>query len=241
MASRRGLPRDVLSDNGTNFVGANNELEELAALDGEKIQENTANYGVTWHFNPPYAPHFSGVHEVMVKAAKRAIYAILGSADITDEELLSDVVGAEGLINSRPLTYQSANPQDPVPLTPNHFLHGQLGGRFAPDGVDSTAFNPRRRWRRVQELVRHFWHRWLREWLPSLNPRKKWFRDQKNFQEGDVVIVMSPDTPRERWPLGRITKAHPGQDGRVRVDVQVGKSVMRRPVVKVCPLEHCDS
>ena len=57
-----------------------------------------------------------------------------------------------------------------------------------------------------------------------------------------MVIVMSPDTPRGRWPLGRITKVHPGQDGRVRVvDVQVGKSVMRRPVVKLCPLEHCDS
>ena len=38
-----------------------------------------------------------------------------------------------------------------------------------------------------------------------------------------------------------ITKVHPGQDGKVRVvDVQVEKSVMRRPVVKLCPLEHCD-
>ena len=94
----------------------------------------------------------------MIKAAKEAIYAILSSADVTDEELLSAVVGAEGLIYSRPLTYQSVNPQDPVPLTLNH-LHGQLGGRFAPDTVDSTAFNPRRSWRRVLELVRHFWHR----------------------------------------------------------------------------------
>ena len=33
--------------------------------------------------------------------------AILGSADITDEEILRAVVGAEDLINSRPLTYQS--------------------------------------------------------------------------------------------------------------------------------------
>ena len=235
MMSRRGLPKNVLSDNGTNFVGANNELEELAGLDREKIQEKTACYGIKWHFNPPLAPHFSGVHEVMIKAAKKAIYAILSSADGTDEELLSGVVGAEGLINSRPLTYQSVNPQDPVPLTPNHFLHGQLGGQFAPDAVDSTAFKPRRRWRRDQERVRHFWHRWLREWLPSLNARKKWFREQENFQEGDVV------TPRGRWPLGRITKVYPGQDGKVRVvDVQVGKSVMRRPAVKLCPLEHCD-
>ena len=84
-----------------------------------------------------------------------------------------------------------------------------------------------------------FWHRWLREWLPSLNARKKWFREQENFQEGDVVIVMSPDTSRGRWPLGHITKVHPGQDGKVRVvDVRVGKRVLRRPVVKLCPLEH---
>ena len=94
----------------------------------------------------------------MIKAAKKAIYAILSSADITDEELLSAVVGAEGLINSRPLTYQSSSPTDLTPLTPNHFLHGQLGGRFAPDSVDIEVFNPRKRWRRVQELVRHFWH-----------------------------------------------------------------------------------
>ena len=55
MVSRRGLPKDVLSDNGTNFVGANNELEELAGLDREKIQEKTACYGIKWHFNLPLA------------------------------------------------------------------------------------------------------------------------------------------------------------------------------------------
>ena len=71
-------------------------------------------------------PHLSGVHEIMIKAAKKAIYAILGSADITVEELLSAVVGAEGLINPRSLTYQSSDPADLTPLTPNHFLHGHL-------------------------------------------------------------------------------------------------------------------
>ena len=174
----------------------------------------------------------------MIKAAKKAICAILSSAGMTNKKLLSAVVGAEGLINSHPMTYQSLNPQDPVPLILNHFLHGQLDSRFAQDAVDSKAFNHRRRWRRVHELVHHFW---LREWLPSLDTKKKWFHEQENFQEGDVVIVMSPDTPRGQWPFGRITKVHAGQDGKVRVvDVQVVKSVMRRPVVKLCTLEHCD-
>jgi hypothetical protein len=43
---------------------------------------STANKGVKWHFNPPLAPHFRGVFETMVKPAKEAICAILGSADI---------------------------------------------------------------------------------------------------------------------------------------------------------------
>ena len=106
IAFRCGLPRDVLSDNGTNFLGPNNELKGLAALDSGKIQENTTSYGVKWYFNLPLALHFSGSHEVMIKAAKRAICAILSSSGVTDEELLSAAVGAEGLINSHPLTYR---------------------------------------------------------------------------------------------------------------------------------------
>ena len=68
----------------------------------------------------------------MIKVVKRAIYAILANADINDEELMTAFTGAESLINSRPLTYQSAHPSDISPITPNHFLHGQVGGEFAP-------------------------------------------------------------------------------------------------------------
>ena len=175
MVNRRGLPSEVLSDNGTNFVGANRELRELVQqIDKNKVEQKTADRGIKWHFNPPLAPHFGGVHETMIKAAKRAIVAILQNADVTDEELMTAFTGAEALINSRPLTYQSMNPKDDVPLTPNHFLFGQIGGQFAPQSVDETDFNPRKRWRRIQEVVRHFWNRWLKEWVPGLNTRKKW-------------------------------------------------------------------
>jgi len=69
-------------------------------------------------------PHTGGVFETMIKAAKQAIMAILSGADVTDEELMTAFTGAEALINSRPFTYQSAHPNDDVPLTPNHFLPG---------------------------------------------------------------------------------------------------------------------
>ena len=71
------------------------------------------------------------MHEAIIKFAKKALGAIFQSADITDEELQSAFIEPEALINSRRLTYQSANPTDDVPLTPNHFLIGQLGCAYA--------------------------------------------------------------------------------------------------------------
>ena len=163
ITSRRGFPVQVISDNGTHFVGAKKELRELVnALDKTKVQELTVNRGVVWKFNPPSAPHFNGVHAVLIKAAKQAMFHIMNKADLTDEELMTAIVGAEGLMNSRPITYQSSNVDDAEPLTPNYFLFKQVEGQFAPESVDVEQFKPRVRWRHVQEIVCQFWKRWLR-------------------------------------------------------------------------------
>jgi hypothetical protein len=77
----------MLSDNGTNFVGAVNELKELVCqLHKDKIKINATNVSVKWNFNPPAALHFGGVFEIMVKATKKAVYAVMGNSDVTDEE-----------------------------------------------------------------------------------------------------------------------------------------------------------
>ena len=136
----------MLSDNGMNFVAAKRELRKLVeVLNQSKIAQSTANKGVMWNFNPPLAPHFGGVHETMIKAAKRATNAVLGNADVTDEELRTAFTGAEALLNLRPLTYQSANPEDDIALTPNHFLIDQIGGQFAPESVDETNYSLKKR------------------------------------------------------------------------------------------------
>ena len=50
-----------------------------------------------------------------------------------------------------------------------------MGGELAPDTVDTTAVNVRKRWRRVQELIRKVWGRWMREYLTSIGSRHKRF------------------------------------------------------------------
>ena len=105
MTNRRGLPKEIVADNGTNFIGADQELKELIrALDQAKIASSGADLGIKWRFNPPLAPHFGGAHESMIKAEKKAVQAVLGNAAVTDEELSTALTGTESLINSRPLS-----------------------------------------------------------------------------------------------------------------------------------------
>ena len=81
---------------------------------------------------------------------------------MTSEEPMTAFTGTEALINSRPLNFSltsrllTANPSGDTPITPYNFQIGQVGGQFAPKSVDSGQFSLKKRWRRVQELVRHF-------------------------------------------------------------------------------------
>lgn len=63
MAARRGWPRYLYSDNGTNLKGADTELKKcILELDHEQLANQALNYGLTttWSFNPPATPHWGG-------------------------------------------------------------------------------------------------------------------------------------------------------------------------------------
>ena len=118
------------------------------------------------------------------------------------------------------------------------FLFGMAGSQVAAKAADGTGFSLRKRWRRLQEIVRQFWVRWKQEWLPSLHPRSKWNKDQISLKKDDVVLLAEDNLSRGEWRLGRILETFPGKDGVVRtVDVRVNDKVYRRPVVKLYPLE----
>ena len=121
----------------------------------------------------------------------------------------------------QPLISQMLRPTPPYlltsPLTPNNFIHGQMNGQFAPDNVDITRINPRERWREVQELISQMWSRWLKEYSPMLNARPKWTDVVKGLKKGDIVLVLKPNLPREKWPFRRIVHTCPGIDGHTGV------------------------
>ena len=90
----------------------------------------------------------------------------------------------------------------------------------------------------MQYLADIFWKRWRREYLPLLQQRQKWFNPKRNFAVGDTVIVVDDSSPRNVWPIGRITEVFPDNRGMVRrVKVQTKTSTLERPITKLCLLE----
>ena len=78
----------------------------------------------------------------------------------------------------------------------------------------------------------------MTEYIPSLNSRKIWQTRCRNLDVGEVILAISPDTPRGKCPLGRIVEVMKSSDGQVRVvKVKVCVNVYTRPIPKLCPLE----
>lgn len=68
---------------------------------------------------------------------------------------------------------------------------------------------------------------WLREYLPHIGSRHKWFSQQTNLKEDDIVVVIDPNATRRDWKVGLV---------RV-VNAKVGDGVLKRPITKLSPLE----
>lgn len=84
--SRRGVCSTITSDQGTNFIGAACELQDLQNSlhsQSEEIVTLLAREGTTWKFSPPGAPHFGGIWEAAVKSVKHHLKRIMGDTTST--------------------------------------------------------------------------------------------------------------------------------------------------------------
>ncbi|XP_049878267.1 uncharacterized protein LOC126375403 [Pectinophora gossypiella] len=243
MAARRGMPQVIISDNGTNLRGANAELNRsIAELNTEAVREAGVVRGVDWRFIPPGAPEMGGSWERMIRTVKTSLKVILKERAPHPDTLLTLLAEVEALVNSRPITHVSNDPNYPEALTPNHFLIG-TSSTSPQFGIYVDAdLCLRRRWRVAQRLTDMFWSRWLKEYLPTLLPRQKWTREARSLQVGDYVILVEPNIERGSWRHGVVSATHAGTDGRVRmVDVRTRTGVLRRPVTRVALLVPQDS
>lgn len=235
--ARRGHCAQLWSDNGTAFIGAAKELEQLKIIQGD-VAEYLENNGTEWHFIPPHAPNFGGLWEAGIKATKHHLKRIIGESTLTFEEMCTLLTQIEACLNSRPISLDSSDPNDPRPLTPGHFLTG--GPLVAvPDTHNylNSNVSSLTRWQFIQRMLQSFWQRWSQEYLSHLMNRYKWNSKLPEPNLGDIVLIKEDNLPPSRWLMGRVLAKHPGTDNITRViTIKVKNSVIKRPTSKVCVL-----
>ena len=87
------------------------------------------------------------------------------------------------------------------------------------------------RWRRVQHLSDVFWNRQQKFYINDLQRRSKWFKDRRNIEVGDVVIIKDKLLKRNMWKTGVVEYTHQSKDNIVRsCSVRTPKASYRRAV-----------
>ncbi|XP_076384293.1 uncharacterized protein LOC143262290 [Megalopta genalis] len=241
--ARRGKATNIYSDNGTNFVGAKNEITEVQRFlssneHNSKINRFLSDQGINWHFSPPRSPHFGGLWEAAVKSFKGHLYKTIGNELFTFEQLNTYIIEVEAILNSRPLTPLSSDPNDLTALSPSHFLIGDSLMQLPEYDLRDTPVNKLSSWQHIQRVKQHFWNRWSNEYLQTLHTRNKWhIPNDTQHKKGTLVIIREDNTPPLTWKLGRIIDICPGRDKIVRVaTVKTAQGTYQRAIKKLSPL-----
>ena len=260
-----GLPKHIYSDHGPNFVGARHELKDLydflsLPTTDKEIKEHLLIKKISWHHIPERSPHFGGIWESAVKAAKYHLKRTVGSVKLYFEEMVTVTCQISACLNSRPYVAQASHDAEgEVPLTPGHFLIGRPIQSYPEEPVEPDL-RLTDRWKLCQSIVQSFWDKWSSSYLKSLQVSKKWHKPLPNVKAGDLVMVLEETPLLTKWKMGRVTETFPGKDGLVRAaqvdvpttifpayyeetlrklqpkDIRVKTSSFRRAITKLAPL-----
>ena len=180
LVARQGNIRSIYLDNGSNFIGVEQELKKAyMEMNDRKIQSFLLEQGgdwIRWHKNPPLASHMGGVQEQQIRSARVILSSLLKAHDecLDDESLLTVMTEVEGILNSRPLTVEVLNdPTSLQPLSPVNILTMKSKVVSPPPGQFSKPdIFSRKCWQRIQHIINAFWSHWKKEYLQFLQERQ---------------------------------------------------------------------
>lgn len=254
---RRGVPQILVSDNAKSFECCHRKL--LAIYKNKEVQkyltEHRMEWKIDWRFYCDRAPWQGGFIEHMVGSFKTIAKKVIGSSKMTYMEFATVVVEAEGIINSRPITYDYSSPDEGQPLSPAKILYGYDLTEIPPmrksqhhEVPEVSGTSTLQRFWFLESVKTSMWNRWSKEYLTSLSERHLRQAQSKGVQAvpsvGEVVLLRREKTPRRKWPLARVLEAKENpRDGKVRTCViqthnEEGKlSIINRSPSFLVPLE----
>ena len=182
--SRRGVPKYVRSDCGTNFKLGQKVIQKL--FEDDENNDNTimsycATEAIQWIFNPPGAPWMGGVWERLVGSVKRALQKTIGRKKLSFSQLGTAMAKIEAILNTRPITKVHTTDLSEMPLRPIDFLSGnvkfsipdaQTSGEALDPNYDpellQTAAQVKEALEFSERLSTKFWERWTTDYLTAL-------------------------------------------------------------------------
>ncbi|XP_071098016.1 uncharacterized protein [Haliotis cracherodii] len=180
----------------------------------------------------------------MIGVTRRILDSMLAETrhrHLTHEVLSTFMAEVSAIVNARPIVPISSDPQSPEILTPAILLTQKTNHEVEQMELCDSKDLLRSQWQRVQSLANTFWNRWRQEYLLTLQPRRKWFQDQRNVLQGDLVLLNEKNSARNDWPIAVVERAFPSSDGKVRkVELRImrGGKITRyiRPVTELVTL-----
>ncbi|XP_057662513.1 uncharacterized protein LOC130897595 [Diorhabda carinulata] len=232
--ARWGRPSFMYSDNGTNYKGFKNALD---GIDWQRVASRGLVNQIEWRFNPPTATWWGGFWERLIGILKVHLRKILGRASLTFEELNTVISECTAYINSRPITYTSDDPSDPVPITPQMFI-GDIQEMGVPDLDEVDAKSLHKRVRRRQEIRDNLKQRFRSEYLGQMFMTASNLKNPREPKVGEIVLIGADNQKRMHWPMAVVEELILGVDGRCRVvKLRTQDGQLTRPVQRVFPLE----
>jgi hypothetical protein len=168
-------------------------------MDPGDIENYLNKNGCEWVFNPPHASHAGGVWEIMIGISRNilnAMFGDIGTRQLTHEVLSTLMAEVSAIVNNRSLVRVSNDPSAPEILTPAIILSLKESPIRAAPGNFTKKDLHTHQWRQVQFLADKFWSRWRKEFLPTLQPRRKWKQESANLKEGDIVLLRNKEEVR---------------------------------------------
>lgn len=167
-----------------------------------------------------------GVWERMIGVTRCILDSMLKDVtNLTHEVLVTLLAKITAIVNSRPLVPVSYDSEMPENLMPSILLTQKTDIAEQSLCQLDTKDLYKSQWKRVKHLADLFWSRWKRDYLQTLQARRKWTSDRENTDIGDVVLLKDDEVARVQWPIARVTKVFPGDDKCIRmVEVQAYKN-----------------